>query len=246
MKLMQKDSETVSAASVESAAQTLKSLDVWRKFPHSTSYSQIAHGTQEQETDEGRLQKDEVDSTKAKTENAVSTAEDKYPRGAELGNAIHKIFELVDFEEVGKHKYSFLNLCLENPEIELGDETEKIFLCANGTVDDVSEKMQAFLNYIASGTPSDTFTNELENEVKKARDHIKWRTEYMTFLEQLEREREEGRREGLEVGREEGREEERVNTLREKARADAAENRADKLAEEILELKKQLESLMRK
>ena len=150
------------------------------------------------------------------------------------------------FEEVGKHKYSFLNLCLENPEIELGDETEKIFLCANGTVDDVSEKMQAFLNYIASGTPSDTFTNELENEVKKARDHIKWRTEYMTFLEQLEREREEGRREGLEVGREEGREEERVNTLREKARADAAENRADKLAEEILELKKQLESLMRK
>ena len=150
------------------------------------------------------------------------------------------------FEEVGRHKYSFLNLCLENPEIELGDETEKIFLCAKGTADDISEKMQAFLNYIASGTPSDTFTNELENEVKKARDHIKWRTEYMTFLEQLEREREEGRREGLEAGREEGREEERVNTLREKARADAAENRADKLAEEILELKKQLESLMRK
>ena len=102
LKQMQKDSETVSAASVESAAQTLKSLDVWRKFPHSTSYSQIAHGTQEQETDEGRLQKDEVDSTKAKTENAAPTAEDKYPRGAELGNAIHKIFELVDFEEVGK------------------------------------------------------------------------------------------------------------------------------------------------
>jgi exodeoxyribonuclease V beta subunit len=106
LKQMQKDSETVSAASVESAAQTLKSLDVWHKFPHSTSYSQIAHGTQEQETDEGRLQKDEVDSTKAKTENAAPTAEDKYPRGAELGNAIHKIFELVDFEEVGKLVYA--------------------------------------------------------------------------------------------------------------------------------------------
>ena len=91
--------------------------------------------------------------------------------------------------------------------------------------------MQAFLNYIASGTPSDSFTNELESEVNKARDHIKWRTEYMTFLEQLEREREEGRKEG--------REEERVNTLREKARADA-------LAEEIVELKKQLEALMGK
>ena len=127
----------------------------------------------------------------------------------------------------------------------MGDETEKIFLCAEGTSDDVSEKMQAFLRYIASGTPSDSFTNELENEVKKARDHIQWRTEYMTFLEQLEKEREEGRAE------------ERVNTEREKARADAEKSRADaeksradaeksradELAKEILELKKKIESI---
>ena len=159
------------------------------------------------------------------------------------------------FEDVGRHKYSFLNLCLEDPQIELGDETEKIFLCAKGTVRDVSDKLQAFLDYIASGKPSDGFTNELENEVKKARDHIKWRTEYMTFLEQLERERIEARAEGLAEGRaeglkegraeglEQGRAEERANTELEKARADAAEKRADALAEEILELKKQLESL---
>ena len=107
-----------------------------------------------------------------------------------------------------------------------------------GTEDDVTAKLQAFLSYIASGTPSDGFTNELENEVKKARDHIQWRTEYMTFLEQLEKEREEGRAE------------ERVNTEREKARADAEKSRADaeksradELAKENLELKKKLESL---
>ena len=146
------------------------------------------------------------------------------------------------FKEEELHKYSFRNLCLQNPRIELGDETEKIFLCAEGTAEDVSEKMQAFLNYIASGTPSDSFTNELENEVKKARDHIQWRTEYMTFLEQLEKERE--------AGRAEGRDEERVNTEREKAhadaeksRADVAESRADELAKEILELKKKIESI---
>ena len=142
------------------------------------------------------------------------------------------------FKEGELHKYSFRNLCIEDPQIELGDETEKIFLCAEGTSDDVSEKMQAFLRYIASGTPSDSFTNELENEVKKARDHIQWRTEYMTFLEQLEKEREEGRAE------------ERVNTEREKARADAEKSRADaeksradELAKEILELKKKIESI---
>ena len=132
----------------------------------------------------------------------------------------------------------FLNLCSEDPQIELGDETEKIFLCAKGTADDISEKMQAFLNYIGSGTPSDTFTNELENEVKKARDHIKWRTEYMTFLEQLEREREEGRKEG--------REEERVNTECQRKRADEAEKRVDALEADLLELRKQLEALMGK
>ena len=64
----------------------------------------------------------------------------------------------------------------------------------------------------------------------------------MTFLEQLEKERE--------AGRAEGRDEERVNTEREKARADAAEKRidaaekrADELAKEILGLEKKLESL---
>ena len=161
------------------------------------------------------------------------------------------------FEEIGRHKYSFLNLCQEDPRIELGDETEKIFLCAKGTVNDVSEKLQAFLNYIASGTPSDGFTNEL---VQKARDHIQWRTEYMTFLEQLERERNEGREEGRKEGLEEGRAEERVNTERERERADAAENRAEAaedraeaaedrangLEKEVLELRKQLESLIHK
>ena len=53
----------------------------------------------------------------------------------------------------------------------------------------------------------------------------------------------EGRAEGREAGLAEGRAEERANTELEKARADAAEKRADALAVEILELKKQLESL---
>ena len=59
----------------------------------------------------------------------------------------------------------------------------------------------------------------------------------MSFLEQLEKEREAGRAE------------ERVNTEREKVRAhaaekldDAAKARADELAKKILELEKKLES----
>ena len=64
----------------------------------------------------------------------------------------------------------------------------------------------------------------------------------MTFLEQLEREREEGRKEG----REEGRREERINTERERARADDAEKRVNALEADIIELRKQLNTLMNK
>ena len=120
---------------------------------------------------------------------------------------------------------------IRRPGIELGDSTEKIFLCSTGNANDISEEMQSFLRYIAEGIPCDSFTRKLEDAVEEARVHIHWRQEYMTFLEQLEKEREEGRAE------------ERVNTEREKARADAEKSRADELAKEILELKKKIESI---
>ena len=75
-------------------------------------------------------------------------------------------------ETAGFHKYSFANLCREDTSIDLGDVAEKIFLCAKGTADDISDQLRSFLNYVATGAPSDQFTNKLENAVKKARDHI--------------------------------------------------------------------------
>ena len=37
------------------------------------------------------------------------------------------------FEKIGRHKYSFLNLCIEDPTIELGDEAEKSALRKAGS-----------------------------------------------------------------------------------------------------------------
>ena len=108
------------------------------------------------------------------------------------------------FPDIGFHKYSFLNLCREDPRIELGDETEKIYLCAAGSADDVSENMKAFLGFVATGIPEDPFTDNLHFIVEEAKYHKKWRQEYMTLLEHYEIEREEGRKEGLEEGRKEG------------------------------------------
>ena len=121
---------------------------------------------------------------------------------------------------IGRHKYTFASLCREDPSIELEDGAEKIFLCAKGKKDDVSEDMKAFLNYIAKGKPENAFTNELENAVTEAKLHKRWRKEYMTLLEHYEQEREEGRKEG--------REEERKNTERERKNAERERKNAER------------------
>ena len=118
------------------------------------------------------------------------------------------------FPDIGFHKYSFLNLCREDPRIELGDETEKIYLCAAGSADDVSENMKAFLGFVATGIPEDPFTDNLHFIVEEAKYHKKWRQEYMTLLEHYELEREEGRKEGLEEGLKKGRKEGVIETLK--------------------------------
>ena len=111
---------------------------------------------------------------------------------------------------------------MEEPCLEMGDGAEKVFLCANGTRDDVSDEIQAFLQYVAGEKPTTEITKKLDQLVLDAREHKEWRLEYMTLLERDEKMREEGRAEG----REEGRAEEHKNTLREKQRADEAEKRA--------------------
>ena len=41
-------------------------------------------------------------------------------------------------------------LCHELPELVLGDESTKIFLCAGGNADDVSDDMKDFLNWLTT------------------------------------------------------------------------------------------------
>ncbi len=81
----------------------------------------------------------------------------------------------------------------------MGDGTSKIFLCAEGSKDDVSEELKAFLQYIAGGSPCTDTTRKLEKLVEEAREHKNWRLEYMTLLERDEI----MRQEGYEAGRKE-------------------------------------------
>ena len=64
----------------------------------------------------------------------------------------------------------------------MGDETTKIFLNADSTMDDVSVELKAFLDYVAGKVTNDSFVQELDAAVEKAKQNREWRHEYMTLL----------------------------------------------------------------
>lgn len=88
------------------------------------------------------------------------------------------------FDAFGKsrHIYTFENICKEDSSISMGDETVKIFLNTNGTMDDVSKELKAFLDYVAGRKPVDSYVKKLEEAVKEAKKNREWRHEFMTLL----------------------------------------------------------------
>ena len=109
----------------------------------------------------------------------------------------------------GLHKYTFENLCKERPQIGLGDEATKIFLCAGGDADDVSDDMKDFLDWLTGKEGRSKLVQNLNNAVRKVKDRKEWRTEYMTLLMRDQEMMQKGREEGREEGREQG----RIDTL---------------------------------
>ena len=57
----------------------------------------------------------------------------------------------------------------------------KIFLNANGKMNDVNKELKAFLDYVSGKKPDDAFVKELEEAVNEAKKNREWRHEYMTL-----------------------------------------------------------------
>ena len=82
----------------------------------------------------------------------------------------------------GRHIYTFTNRCREDHKIEMGDGSTKIVLNAVGTMDDVSDGLRAFLDYVAGKTVDDEYVKKLDEAVCRARANKEWRREYMTLM----------------------------------------------------------------
>ena len=86
-----------------------------------------------------------------------------------------------DMFHQGRHIYTFQNYCKEDKRIVLGDDTTKIFLNAASEMDDVSERLKAFLDYVAGKRSDDAYIGRLEHAVNEAKRNREWRYEYMTL-----------------------------------------------------------------
>jgi len=109
-----------------------------------------------------------------------------------------------DLFGMGRHIYTFENICKEDNSIFLKDGGVKIFLNADSSQDDVSRELRAFLDYVAGKESKDEFVKRLEEAVKRVKKNREWRHEYMTLLMRDQ--------ENIEKGKVEGRAEEIIET----------------------------------
>lgn len=119
----------------------------------------------------------------------------------------------------GRHIYTFANRCEEEPGLLLGDGASKIFLNTQGTAEDVSEDLRAFLAYINGKLTGNPFVQLVDAAIRKLKTKEQERLNYMTWEIKLDEMRKrglaEGRAQGLEEGRLEGQAEGRKEGMKE-------------------------------
>jgi predicted transposase/invertase (TIGR01784 family) len=158
-------------------------------------------------------------------------------------NSSYIIFICIpDIFKGGLGRYTFENLCLENPEIKLNDRAYKYFFIARNYDKLLNEQQKAFMKCMLSNESSSTFTEKIIRMVKNAKLNTQWRNSFMEFERQLAYSFREGKAEGMELGKAEGRDEKAVEAsveLLKKGIAPEIIAECEKLPlEKVLELEK--------
>lgn len=110
--------------------------------------------------------------------------------------------------------YTFSNRCKEMTDLELGDETTKVFVNPYGDTKELTEEIKAFFGYLKEELIQSDFTKKLYEEVEKARENKEWRREYMAWISELEEAKEEAREEARKETMEAEREKTAISMLR--------------------------------
>ena len=97
--------------------------------------------------------------------------------------------------------YTFKNICKENKEIILQDETSKIFFNATAYKKESDIAIRRFMGYLLNKEPTDDFTRKLDNLVNSIKSNKQFRKGYdnMGAVWYMD-----AKREGIALGREQG------------------------------------------
>ena len=127
--------------------------------------------------------------------------------GEKYGNLKHSIVIFVcNFDLFVKNRsvYTFESICREDTEIHLQDKRKTIFININGSREGVPKELAHLLDYLKTKTPTDGFTERLEQRVLKIRRDTEWRDDYMTLEMKMDEKYEQGLKEGITKGIEQG------------------------------------------
>lgn len=113
------------------------------------------------------------------------------------------VYKLFDSE---LHQFNYRNTCRQLPRLP-AEGRETILLSTEGTADDITPDLKAFLRYVKSSTDetaaqlNNNLIDRIHDRVKKIKQNQQLEVEYLKFEELLK----ESRAEGIELGRTEGR-----------------------------------------
>ena len=102
-----------------------------------------------------------------------------------------------DIFEKGRAKYTFENLCAEDPKIKLNDRAYKYFFISKNCDKMLNERQKAFLRMVTENKSSDDFTDRIKTLVADAKRNTQWRKQFMEW----EREKTYIREDAIEEGR---------------------------------------------
>ena len=119
-----------------------------------------------------------------------------------------------DFFGLNLPCYSFSNICKENPDLQLGDESHKIIFNASAFANEKNLEKKSILEYIIDKKSTSDFTNKLDDLVERTKLNEIFRGDYMAWgLAEFDAEQR-GKKEGYSQGVSDGEYQAKIQTAK--------------------------------
>ena len=105
-----------------------------------------------------------------------------------------------DIFKKGLAKYTFENICLEQPDLKLNDRAYKLFFIAKNYDKILNEEQKAFMKLVTSNESTSDFADRVSKLVEDAKHNTQWRKQFMDFKHYMSQSFNQGKEVGLQEG----------------------------------------------